>query len=206
MGFALGLHRYFSKVVLSALPVGHSHSDYDREGAALIHFTKREPGEGSLSPADLLRKLEAMPSACGRGVLGAYDFQEWLEEHIDPRLQHHTKALKWEFALRPRDGKCVASYAGGCSGEATVVEFGPILQSSPAAPGPSTCKRWRGSAAAQHEWGVEVAKNRGRCRFRPNDDLIPPAWLVSSPLPTQKYLTTQVGRVVPFSPGGFRHH
>jgi hypothetical protein len=60
--------KYFSKIVVSALPVGHSHSDYDRVGACFIHFVKREPGSGSLSPADLLRKLERMTKSIGREV------------------------------------------------------------------------------------------------------------------------------------------
>jgi hypothetical protein len=161
VGFHWFWRRYFTKIILSALPVGHSHSDYDREGAALIHFTKRSPGEGSLSPADLLRKLNFMTHACGRDVKDAYDFQTWLAPHIDSKLHHHTKALQWRFTLRPSDGKCVASYAGDCSVGATIKEFGPILKSSPASVGPSTCPRWGGSAAAKTAWEAEVKKNIG---------------------------------------------
>jgi hypothetical protein len=151
--------KYFTKIVVSALPVGHSHSDYDRVGAAFIHFVKRAPGEGSLSTADLIGKLERMSNSIGREVKDTYDFQEWLAPHINKKLHHHTKALKWSFELNDH-GQAIASFAGDCSSTAEIVEWGRILISKPIAGGPATCKRWV-SAQQQEEWEASVRKNIG---------------------------------------------
>jgi hypothetical protein len=150
--------RYFRKIVISALPVGHSHSDYDRVGAAFIHFVKRAPGQGSLSPADLLRKLDSMSKSIGREVKDSYDFQKWLTPHIHKDLHFHTQALKWQFELND-DGHAIASYAGDCSRGAAMKTWGRFLTSTPSAAGPATCKRWGGSMQLRLDWETEVKKN-----------------------------------------------
>jgi hypothetical protein len=94
--------KYFRKIVMSALPVGHSHDDYDRLGAAFVHFIMQDGVGGALSSADLLRKLNLMKDSVGIQVSDAFDFKSWIEPHVNTNLRHHRTALRWTLELDQR--------------------------------------------------------------------------------------------------------
>jgi hypothetical protein len=152
--------KYFRKIVLSALPVGHSHDDYDRLGAAFVRFIMEQDVGGALSSADLLRKLKSMKNSTGMFVADAFDFKSWVEPHIRSDLKKHRLALMWSLEL-DANGYAIASFAADCHHDALIGVFGRILTGSPDPHGPRVASRWdevaerRDKKKQEWEKGVE---------------------------------------------------
>jgi hypothetical protein len=132
-----------------------STQDYDRLGAAFVHFIMNDDVGGALSSADLLRKLSTMKNSTAMMVSDAYDFKSWVEPHINSTLKHHRSALMWSIELNGA-GHAIASFAADCSNGADIGVFGRILTSPLDARGPKIANRWHDvpatNAKKKKEW------------------------------------------------------
>jgi hypothetical protein len=70
----------FTEIIVSHMPVDHSHMDYDRLGAELLFFLFRNPGLGALSFFDLKSKLAQRY----RVIDTTWDFNEWMSDCVHP--------------------------------------------------------------------------------------------------------------------------
>lgn len=149
---------WFSKIVISALPVGHTHDDYDRSGAYMLRRLCKQ-GSGALSAAALLKELNDMKNSAGAELKDAWDFNSWLSECIDDRITHHRDALRW-IIERDESGNAIWTYFGDCHEEAEGRRWGRVLKFLPDERGPVTASRWLSDSGSIENIGQRRIKQR----------------------------------------------
>jgi hypothetical protein len=135
--------KFFQRTTCTALPVGHTHSDYDTAGSHTLRELlgrRGKPGQGLLSPADTEPRLQAMDESSCASVDDAWDFRSWVAGHVHTKVQNHCKALQWD--LRLENGEAIwyhsnRAYEGAGSELKETGRFGRLLQSTPSRNGPT---------------------------------------------------------------------